>query len=91
MKFKKLRNLLEHGRSIQICLTSTGGDIAGTYEYVDDIPNTYDNMPVIGIGVTHVERTLHDKMSLVPAFEIYLDSIKHRKKEISKKKKGDLK
>lgn len=84
MKFKKLKKRLEQTRGVQICLTSTGGDIAGTFNYPDEIPDKYDNFSVLGVGIAHIDSEISESAKLVPALEIYLDDIKSRKKEISK-------
>lgn len=93
MKFKKLKKRLEHARAVQICLTSKGGDIDGTFYYTEEIPDKYDNFSVIGIGVTHVHTDISENKPLLPALEFLLDDIKSRKKEMSKelKKKGENK
>lgn len=82
MKFKKLRKILSRANCIHTCLKSTG-DTDKVFLTVSDIPDTYDNFPVISVGITHVKDI--KTLGLTPAFDIYLDNVKSRKKEIKHK------
>lgn len=82
MKFKKLKRHMSRTDPIQTCLKRTG-DTDKLFFTVYDIPDTYDNFPVINVGITHVIDPVTS--NIIPAIEIYLDDVKSRKKEMKNK------